>query len=69
MKTLIDNKKVSSSSYYYLLDWNEHNEWNFIKDNFQKSKLKDLTISEYLELFQYVASQEIEILKRKINIS
>jgi len=66
MKTLIDGTQVSSRSYYYLLDWNEQNEWYYMAMNFNKSSLKDLTISEYLELFEYATKQEIEKLKENI---
>jgi len=67
MKTLIDGVEVSSRSYYYLLDWNDKDDRIFIEFNFNKSTLKDLTISEYLELFEYATKQEIEKLKQNIS--
>lgn len=66
MKTLFDGVEVSSRSYYYLLDWNDKDDRIFIEFNFNKSTLKDLTISEYLELFEYATKQEIEKLKENI---
>lgn len=64
MKTLFDGTQVSSRSYYYLLDWNEQNEWYYMAMNFNKNSLKDLTILEYLELFEYATKQEIETLSK-----
>jgi len=66
MKTLIDGTQVYDNTFYYLLTWNEKNNWKYIEENFKKSKLKDLTISEYLELFEYATKQEIEKLKENI---
>lgn len=63
MKTLFDGTQVSSRSYYYLLDWNEQNEWYYMAMNFNKNSLKDLTILEYLELFQYATENELESFK------
>ena len=58
MKTLNDGYEVSARSYYYLLDWNEVNEWRYIADNFGKGRLKDLTIIEYKQLFQFATTSE-----------
>ena len=30
MKTLSDGIEVSARSYYYMLDWNEVNEWGYM---------------------------------------
>lgn len=59
MKTLIDGYEVSERSYYYLLDWNEVNNWIFIKETFGKTKLKDLTIDEYEKLFEYATNFDL----------
>jgi len=67
MKQLSDNTFVSSKSYYFLLDFNEINEWNFIQKKFNKNKLKDLTINEYLTLFEHASNKEILYLKHKVN--
>ena len=60
MKTLSDGYDVSSRSYYFLLDWNEVNDWNYITQKFQKSRLCDLTINEYKELWKYATQIEHE---------
>ena len=57
MKTLIDGSQVSSKSYYYLLEFNDNDNWQFMASQFGKNKLKDLTIDEYRLLFD-VATQE-----------
>lgn len=58
MKTLSDGTEVSSRSYYYLLDWNEVNEWRFMADTFKKAKLNELTFSEYKILFSHATKNE-----------
>lgn len=63
MKILADDYEVTARSYYYLLDWNEQNEWRYISDNFGKEKLKELIREEYLELFQYATNQETNLIK------
>lgn len=59
MKKLIDGFEVSSRSYYYLLDWNELNEWEYIKQEFNKNRLCDLTRVEYKRLFNKATLQEM----------
>jgi len=58
MKTLADGVEVSARSYYYLLDWNEVNEWNYMFITFNKRRLCDLTIIEYRQLFCYATQLE-----------
>lgn len=59
MKTLADGTEVSARSYYYLLDWNEVNEWKFMVSEFNKHKLKDLTMAEYKRLFGEATTSEM----------
>lgn len=59
MKTLADGFEVSARSYYYLLDWNEVNEWKFMVETFNKTKLKELTLSEYKILFSHATKTEL----------
>lgn len=59
MKTLSDGFEVSARSYYYLLDWNEVNEWRYIAEEFGKTCLKDLTKVEYKKLFNHATTSEI----------
>lgn len=58
MKTLADGFEVSARSYYYLLDWNELNGWEYITHAFLKTRLCDLTKEEYKKLFDYATSSE-----------
>lgn len=59
MKTLADGFNVSARSFYYLLDWNEVNEWRYIAKEFGKSRLIDLTIIEYKRLFNKATIAEL----------
>jgi len=65
MKILADGIEVTSRSYYFLLDWNEANEHSFIMSTFGKSRLKDLTISEYKELFIHAMNTDLNYLEIK----
>ena len=65
MKTLSDGIQVKSNIYYYLLDFNESDNWEFIRTNFNKYKLHELTITEFTQLFQYVTNKDIEYLQSK----
>lgn len=59
MKTLSDGNEVTSRSYYYLLDWNEVNEWAYIAKEFKKARLCDLTTEEYKKLFEYATKNDL----------
>ena len=58
MKTLSDGIEVSARSYYYLLDWNERDEWKYINRMFNKFRLCDLTHPEYKMLFLHATSED-----------
>ena len=60
MKILADGTEVWSRGYYYLLDWNEYDDWRFITDNFNKEKLRELTIEEYKLLFNHAFKKDLE---------
>lgn len=60
MKTLADGTEVSPRSYYYLLDFNDRNEWQYITSVFNKTKLSDLTTEEYKKLFEYATTWELQ---------
>jgi hypothetical protein len=53
MKQLFDGSSVTSRSYYFLLDWNEQNNREYINQKFHKNRLCDLTKHEYKQLFEY----------------
>lgn len=60
MKTLSDGIEVSARNYYYLLDWNERNEWKYITSVFNKTKLNELIIDEYKKLFEHATTVELK---------
>lgn len=51
VKQTADGVVVSDRSYYYLLDWNEKDNGNFIAGNYGKSTIKELTFAEYKRVF------------------
>ena len=61
MKT-IDNVDVTARSYYFLLDWNEKNDWEYIISQYGKEKLKDLTFEEYKQLFDYATQCDFKLM-------
>ena len=58
MKTLADRNTVSSRTYYYLLDFNDRDDWKTISRLFNKMKLHELDINEYIILFDYATNQD-----------
>jgi len=65
MKMLSDGTAVIDRTFYYLLDWNERNSWEFIKKNFGKMRLMDLTIEEYIILWKEATEKDTKYLKLK----
>jgi len=53
MKKLADGIEVAARTYYYLLDFNERYNWEFMQQTFNKMRLCDLTIVEYRKLFEH----------------
>lgn len=53
MKTLADGKEVTARTYYYLLDFNERYQWEYMFTTFNKKRLCDLNIEEYRNLFTH----------------
>ena len=66
MKTLLDGTEVTSRTYYYLLEFNEWDNWSFIRNEFGKSRLKELTAGEYCLLWQYATSKDLSFLQEKL---
>jgi hypothetical protein len=58
MKTLFDGTEVTARTYYYLLDFNDRYNWEYIINTFNKKKLSDLTIKEYKQLFHYATNND-----------
>ena len=44
MKTLADGTTVAARTWYYLLDWNDRDNFRFMHEMFDKKRLMDLTI-------------------------
>ena len=63
MKTLIDDTEVPARGYYYLLDWNERDEWKTIIDISSSGRLCELDIKQYIELFEIATKKDLENLK------
>lgn len=59
MKTTIDGHEIPSRIWYYLLDWNEMDEWKSISLLYGKDKLKDLTKSQILNLLHVASATDI----------
>ena len=64
MKTLINDSEVANRGYYFLLDWNEENKWNTMTLLFDKHRLCDLELHEYVELFGIATKNDLETLKQ-----
>jgi len=62
MKTLKDGKQVSSRIYYYLLDFNERHNWEFMFNSFAKRRLCDLNLEEFKSLFAHAVEKDKEYL-------
>ena len=58
MKELADGIQVSARTYYYLLDFNERYNWDFMYNTFNKKRLCDLTIVEYRQLFDHATDMD-----------
>lgn len=58
MKTLIDDTEVPARGYYFLLEWNEKDNWNTIQEKFGTGRLCELEISQYKELFKIATESD-----------
>lgn len=58
MKRLADDKEVLDRQYYYLLDWNEQDNWNYMSRTFGKIRLCDLTLIEFKRLFLHAVNED-----------
>lgn len=58
MKELADGTMVIARTYYYLLDFNDQDRFEYIQKEFNKKALCELTIFEFLELFDYAVKQD-----------
>jgi hypothetical protein len=59
MKTLSDGNVVTSRSYYYLLDFNEYDNWEYMRNTFNTCKLHELTLDQYKLMFIHATNKDI----------
>lgn len=64
MKELNDGTLVTSRSYYFLLDWNDSNNFRYIVNVIGKPKLHLLNFNEYKNMFEFAAKHELKNLKQ-----
>ena len=67
MKTLADGTTVVARTFYYLLDWNNWNNYEFIYKNFNKKRLMDLSIEEYVMLWKHATYNDLKYLNQNEN--
>lgn len=60
MKTLDDGHQVTDRSYYFLLDWNDKNNFSYLHGCIKKEKLHLCNKAEYKKLFKYATKKELE---------
>jgi len=51
--------KVLGRCYYYLLDFNEYDNWETIIKMFNKTKLNELTVEEFWQLFKVATQKDL----------
>ena len=59
MKELYDGHKVSSRSYYFLLDWNDSNNFKYIRNIVGVNSLNGCTRKQYKKLFAFATKFEL----------
>lgn len=60
MKKTADGFEVVDRTWYYLLDFNDRTNWKYIRDNFNKERLLDLTRAEYKQLFKHATEADLK---------
>lgn len=63
MKTLADGTQVTSRSFYFLLDFNDRDEWKTIHGLWGIMKLSELNKQQYIYLFKKAIERELDILQ------
>ena len=64
MKTLADGTEVSARSYYYLLDFNDRDNWQTMYGLWGIMKLNELDIHKYTYLYKKAVEKEIVELEK-----
>lgn len=54
-----DGKNVPSRVWYYLLDWNEQDDWQTLRKVYEVDKLRDLDYIDVIQLFQKASSKDV----------
>jgi len=54
-----DNKNIPARVWYYLLDWNEQDDWQTLRKVYEVDKLRDLDYIDVIQLFQKASSKDI----------
>lgn len=62
MKELTDGNEVPDRIYYYLLDWNDENQWDYMFKSFNKNILYNLNLNEFKQLFLHASSEDYKYL-------
>ena len=66
MKELADGTNVTSRGYYFILDWNDRNNFEYLMNTFRKKKLFELNLNEYRNLFVHAFNDELYQLDKKM---
>ena len=60
MKTLSDGTQVHARMFYYLLDWNDNNGWDFMINTFNQTQLYKLNKDQFTTLFMEATSKDLK---------
>lgn len=52
-------QQVPDGAWYYLLDWNERDDWVTINEIYKRTSLSELTLDEFWDFFALAASIDI----------
>lgn len=66
MKTLADGVEVNSRTWYYLLDFNDRTGWEFMMKEFNKMRIMDLTIEQYIKLWVHATTIDTNTLNENL---
>lgn len=59
MKTLSNGTEVPSRCFYYLLEWNEQNNWELIQSISNQQSLTNLNHEQFWTLFRMAVNADI----------
>ncbi len=64
MKKSIDGHEISPRVWYYLLDFNDRDNWQIMQTKFNQMRLLDLTKGQIVELFKIATEQDLSDLTK-----